>query len=82
MKEPVDVESIVSGVYDPPMPNAIFHQSDRDFGLKNLNPIIAVYNAHMNKWTFDRLNRVEQALLLAGLLPIFLRRRETSIKPR
>jgi transcription termination factor NusB len=77
MKEPVDVESIVSGIYDLPYAECpIFTKAIVISALKNLNPIIAVYNAHMNKWTFDRLNRVEQALLLAGVLPIFLRRRE------
>ena len=33
--------------------------------------IIPDFNAHMNKWTFDRLNRVEQAILLLGYIHYF-----------
>ena len=72
MKEPVDVESIVSGVYDLPYAECdSFTKAIVISALKNLNPIIAVYNAHMNKWTFDRLNRVEQALLLQAYCQYF-----------
>jgi transcription termination factor NusB len=39
--------------------------------LKNLNGEIEAYNARMNKWTFDRLNRVEQALLLLSYSQYF-----------
>jgi N utilization substance protein B len=72
MKEPLDVESLVSGVYDRPYAECDpFTKAVLIAALKNLNPIIAVYNAHMNKWTFDRLNRVEQAILIQAYSQYF-----------
>jgi|LAHS01.1.fsa_nt_gb N utilization substance protein B len=65
MKEEVAVEDLVSGISgtayadaDPYLKKIVIAS------LKHLDEIIAVLNAHMNKWTFERLNRVEQALLL------------------
>jgi N utilization substance protein B len=65
MKEEVAIEDLVSGISetsyaeaDPYLKKIVIET------LKHLDEIILVLNAHMNKWTFDRLNRVEQALLL------------------
>jgi transcription termination factor NusB len=72
MKEPVDVESLVSGVYDLPYPECdAFTKAILIASLKNINTIIPAYNANMRKWTFDRLNRVEQALLLMAYSQYF-----------
>jgi transcription termination factor NusB len=65
MKEEVDVEGIVSSVSGVPYAEApLFLKEIVLSSLKNYANIIAAYNAKMNKWTFDRLNRVEQAILI------------------
>ena len=72
MKEPVDVQSIVSGLTDVDYENAdYFVKVAAVYTVKYLSDIIPVFNAHMNKWTFDRLNRVEQAILLLSYIHYF-----------
>jgi len=72
MKEEVDVESLVSGIYDLPYADCpYFTKAILIAALKSLNGEIEAYNARMNKWTFDRLNRVEQALLLLSYSQYF-----------
>lgn len=67
MDDEVDVEDIISGVAERP-----YEECDNYIKtsvlevIKHINDIIPVYNDHMNKWTFDRLNRVEQAILLVA----------------
>lgn len=65
MKEEVNIEELVSGISETSYAEADpYLKKIVIASLKHLDEIIAVLNAHMNKWTFDRLNRVEQALLL------------------
>lgn len=65
MKEEVDLPSIVSGILSTDYPSCDFYvKSIAVASLKHLNEIIPEYNQHMNHWTFARLNRTEQALLL------------------
>jgi len=72
MKQEVDVESLVSGIYDSAYPDCpYFTKAVLISALKNLNSEIEAFNAKMNKWTFDRLNRVEQALLLLSYSQYF-----------
>jgi transcription termination factor NusB len=72
MGSELDVEGLVSGIYDLPYAECpSFTKAIVIAALKNLNPIISAYNARMNKWTFDRLNRVEQALLLLSYTQFF-----------
>ena len=72
MNEPVDVKAIVSGLTDVDYENAdYFVKAAAVYTVKYLNDVIAVFNAHMNKWTFDRLNRVEQAILLLSYIHYF-----------
>jgi Transcription termination factor len=72
MKSEIDVEGLVSGIYSLPYAECpSFTKAILISALKNLNDIIPVYNAHMNKWTFDRLNRVEQAILLLSYTQYF-----------
>jgi transcription termination factor NusB len=72
MKSELDVEGLISGIYDLPYADCpSFTKAVVIAALKNLNTIIPVYNTHMNKWTFDRLNRVEQALLLLSYTQFF-----------
>lgn len=72
MKEPLDVENLVSGICDCDYQDSDPYVRGILIGaLKHLGDIIPVYNARMNKWTFDRLNRVEQALLLLSYTHFF-----------
>jgi transcription termination factor NusB len=65
MKEDVDVESIVSGLSDRPYAQCdYFLKAAVVNAIKHLDEATQEFNARMNKWTFDRINRVEQALLL------------------
>ncbi len=63
----VDIEDIISGLAERP-----YEECDNYLkkvvleSIKHINEIIPVYNANMKKWTFDRLNRVEQAVLLVA----------------
>ncbi|MCH3908777.1 MAG: transcription antitermination protein NusB [Bacilli bacterium] len=72
MNEEVDVKSLVSGLTeenyedsDPYIKAIIINV------IKHMGEIIPVYNKNMRKWTFDRLNRVEQAILLLSYCQYF-----------
>lgn len=72
MKEEVNVESIVSGVSELPYADApIYTKAIVIEAIKHLEEEKTLLNSHMNKWTFDRLNRVEQAILLLSLTHFF-----------
>ena len=72
MKEPVDVKAIVSGLTDVDYENAdYFVKAAAVYTVKYMNDIIPLFNSHMKKWTFDRLNRVEQAILLLAYIHYF-----------
>jgi transcription antitermination factor NusB len=65
MQEPLDVESLVSGVTGKSYADSdLYVKGIVIAALKHLNEIIPLFQAHMSKWTFARLNRVEQAILL------------------
>jgi transcription antitermination protein NusB len=67
MKEPVDVQGIVSGVSGETYEDSdFFVKAVVVSAIKHYGEIVALFNAHMDKWTFDRLNRLEQAILLAA----------------
>ncbi|MCQ2798109.1 MAG: hypothetical protein MJ241_06665 [Bacilli bacterium] len=67
MGHEVDIEDIISGLAERP-----YEECDNYLkkvvleSIKHINEIIPVYNTNMKKWTFDRLNRVEQAILLVA----------------
>jgi transcription antitermination factor NusB len=72
MKEAVDVPSIVSGILEKDYAECdIYVKSVVIQCLKHLNEIVPIYNAHMNHWLFERLNRVEQAILLLAYAQFF-----------
>lgn len=65
MNEPVEVESLVSGITGKSYAESdLYVKGIVISALKHLNEIIPIFQAHMNKWTFARLNRVEQAILI------------------
>lgn len=65
MKQDVDVEAIVSGLSGLPYQDCdYFVKAIVISTIKHLDESVRVFNSKMNRWTFDRLNRVEQAILL------------------
>jgi len=72
MNEPVDVEGIISGLTGKDYNEAdYFLKATLVYTIKNINDEIKVFNDHMRKWKFDRLNRVEQAILLLAYTHFF-----------
>ena len=72
MGKPVNVEDIVSSLMDLPYEECdFFVKAAVIFSLKYQDDIIAIYSQNMVKWTFDRLNRVEQAILLLAYVHFF-----------
>ncbi len=72
MKEPVPIESIVAGLCETTYEEAdYFVKAALIYSIKHYEEIVKIFNDHMNKWTFDRLNRVEQALLLLSYVHYF-----------
>jgi transcription termination factor NusB len=72
MKEEVDVTSLVSGILEEDYASCdLYVKSIAIQCLKHLNDIIPIYNAHMNHWLFERLNRAEQAILLLAYTQYF-----------
>ena len=68
----VDVEGIVSSLCDAPYAECdYFVKAAVVLTLKHLDDEVAAFNANMRKWTFDRLNRVEQAILLLAYTHYF-----------
>ncbi len=67
MGREVDIEDIISGLAERPYEECDNYLKEVVLeAIKHINEIIPVFNKNMNKWTFDRLNRVEQAVLLVA----------------
>jgi N utilization substance protein B len=72
MKENIDVEGIISGISDLPYAEAPIYTKEIVIEtIKHMDEEVKLLNSHMNKWTFDRLNRAEQAILLLSLTHFF-----------
>ena len=72
MNEAVDVEHIVSSLCGKPYEACDpFIKGAVIFAIKHHDEAIAAFNAKMNNWTFDRLNRVEQAILLLAYVHFY-----------
>ena len=72
MKEAVPMEEIVESLTEKSYPLAdYFVKASLVYSIKHYEEIVKVFNEHMNRWTFDRLNRVEQALLLLSYVHYF-----------
>ena len=68
----VDVHAIVSSLCDLPYDECdYFVKAALIMTLKHQAEAIAAFNAKMRKWTFDRLNRLEQAILLLSYVHFF-----------
>ena len=72
MGKSVNVEEIVSSLMELPYEECdYFVKAAVIFSLKYQQDIIQIYEANMRKWTFDRLNRVEQAILLLSYVHFY-----------
>lgn len=72
MKEDINVENIVSALLDAPYEECdYFVKAAVVLSIRDMDKIVEKYNANMNKWTFDRLNRVEQAILLLSYVHFY-----------
>ena len=72
MKEKVDVDSIVSSLCETPYSDCdYFVKATTIMAIKEYDKAIELFNANMRKWTFSRLNRVEQAILLLSYVHFF-----------
>ena len=61
----IDVQSIVSSLCDQPYEECdYFVKAAVVMALRHHDEAVAAFNAKMRGWTFDRRNRVEQAILL------------------
>ena len=68
----IDVQDIVSSLLDRPYEECdYFVKASLVMAIKHLDEAIAAYNAKMRGWTFDRRNRVEQAILLLAYVHFF-----------
>ncbi|MCR4562209.1 MAG: hypothetical protein K5694_03295 [Bacilli bacterium] len=65
IKEELDVISIVQGITEVPYEETnLFVKEMVVAFLKHYKEIAETYDKHMKKWTFDRLDYAEQAILL------------------
>ena len=72
MKQEIDVENIVSGLCELPYEECdYFVKASLIMAIKHYDEAVGVFNANMRKWTFDRLNRVEQAILLLSYVHFY-----------
>ncbi len=72
MGEDIDVEAIVSGLSDASYEDSPIYVKEIVLAtLRHHHEEIALLEKNMVKWTFSRLNRVEQAILLLSLSHYF-----------
>ena len=72
MGEPVDVENIISSLFEEDDEDCpFFTKAVTIMAIKKYDEIIMTFNANMRKWTFDRLNRVEQAILMLAYVHFY-----------
>lgn len=81
MNEPVDVEGIVSSLLEEPFEECdFFVKAAAIYAIKFREEAIGKFNARMNRWTFDRLNRLEQAILLLAYVHFYAIEKDISKK--
>ncbi|MCR5079198.1 MAG: hypothetical protein K6B65_04720 [Bacilli bacterium] len=72
MKLSVDVEGILSSLCDCPYEDVDpFIKSTVIMTVKHYGLAVNIFNAHMRSWTFDRLVRIERAILLLAFSHFF-----------
>ena len=81
MGEPLDIENIVSSLLEKPYEECdVFVKAAAIYAVKYHDEAISKFNANMRKWTFDRLNRVEQAILLLAYVHFYAIEKDVSKK--
>ncbi len=82
MGEAVDVEGIVSSLLEKGFEDCdYFVKAAAVYAIKYREEAIEKFNAHMNKgWTFDRKNRVVQAILLLAYVHFYAIEKDISKK--
>lgn len=81
MGEPVNVEEIVSSLLEKDYEDCdYFVKAAAVYAIKYREEAIEKYSAHMVKWTFDRLNRLEQAILLLAYVHFYAIEKDISKK--
>ena len=72
MGKAINVEDILSELSDCPYEEVdTYLKAVMIFSLKKLDEIKAAFAPHMKKWTFDRLNRVVQSILVLSYVHYF-----------
>ena len=72
MKQAAPIEDIVSGLTEKPYAESDYFVKEMVLTmLRHYQEIIPLYEKNMIKWTFDRLNLLEQALLLLAYCQFF-----------
>ncbi len=65
MGREVDVEEIVSSICETPYENVdLFVKRMTISAIKHIQEIIPAFEKHMRKWTWNRIDHLEQALFL------------------
>ena len=72
MDAPIDVENLVSELLDAPYADCDpFVKGALIAMIAHYGEAVAAFSAKMRGWTFDRLNRVEQAILLLAYVHFY-----------
>ena len=65
LKQELDVKQLLMDAYDCDFEDVpLFSQQILVYSLKNLDKITKAFKANMINWTFNRINKLEQALLI------------------
>lgn len=81
MGEEVNVEEILSNVFDVPFDDVpLFAKEIIVNFIRYQDEEIDLIQKNMRNWTFDRLNRMEQAILLLSLTNFYHREEKTDKK--
>ena len=72
MGESVNIESIVTGVCDKPYEDCdYFVKACAIMAAKHFYDIVDIFTPFLRRWTFDRLPRLEQAILIQAYVHFF-----------
>ena len=65
LKQELDVKQLLMDAYDCDFEDVpLFSQQILVYSLKNLDKITKAFQVNMINWTFNRINKLEQALLI------------------
>lgn len=79
MGEAVDVEGIVSNLFDEPFENCdYFVKAAAIYSVKYYQEAVKAIESHMIRWTFQRRSRVEQAIYLLAYVHFYYIEPEVS----